>query len=374
MKFCKKCVQLDTRPGIKFNQEGVCPACEYIEKAQDVDWNQRKQELLQIITEHNKHKKNKEYDCLIGVSGGKDSTRQAMFVKHELGLKPLLVCCTYPPEQKTERGADNLANLINLGFDTITISPSPKIWKRLMRQGFFKFGNWAKSTEMALFGSVPRIAIAYHIPLILWGDNPAIQFGNLGVGSLKWDGNMMKNTNTLSGGPDAVIEEGMQENEIIWYRYPLEDDMRSANIQLVYLGYFWKDWSKLTNAHFSIVHGLDIREELPIAQGALHPFEALDENFVMVNQMIKYMKYGFGKVADEACELVRAKKITREEALELMKKYDGKCARKFILEFCSYLEITEDQFWQVAESFRNKEIFNKKEDGSWELQYPSLSA
>ena len=367
MKYCKKCVQPDTRPSIKFDENGICPACTYVDKAQYIDWEERQQELLKIVEKYKKHNKINHYDCIIGVSGGKDSLRQAMYVKDVLKLKALLVSCTYPPEQQTERGAYNLANMIKLGFDTISIGPSPKIWKRLMRQGFLKYGNWAKSTEMTLFASVPRLAIAYHIPLILWGDNPAIQFGNLGAGSMTWDGNRAKNTNTLSGGPDVLIEEDMQENEIIWYRYPSDEEMVMANLQIVYLGYFWSDWSKINNANFSIAHGIDIRQKNSLKQGALNQFEALDDDFVVVNQMIKHIKFGFGKVSDEVCEMIRSGSLTREEGFKLVKKYDGKCDNEYVKRFCQYIEISEEKFWEIVESYRNLEIWKKNESGEWQL-------
>src|SRR3989344_1830050 len=98
MKFCKRCVQPDTRPSIRFNDEGICPACQYVDKIPDIDWQARKEELKEII-KLGKENNVSGYDCIIGVSGGKDSTRQALFVKEQLGLKPLLVSCAYPPEQ-----------------------------------------------------------------------------------------------------------------------------------------------------------------------------------------------------------------------------------------------------------------------------------
>src|SRR5689334_16483626 len=104
MKFCTKCTQPDTRPGIKFNEEGVCPACYFAEQAPIVDWSVRRQELEEIAEYGRKHNLN-GYDCIIGVSGGKDSLRQCLYVREELGMNPLLVSCMYPPEQQTERGA-----------------------------------------------------------------------------------------------------------------------------------------------------------------------------------------------------------------------------------------------------------------------------
>jgi len=369
MKYCKRCVQPNTRPGIEFNKEGICPPCQYMDKFRDIDWKARKEKLKEII-EFGKKKNVSGYDCIIGVSGGKDSTRQSLYVRDELGLKPLLVCCSYPPEQLTERGAHNLANLISLGFDTISVSPAPQTWKKLMRIGFLRFGNWARSTEMALYACVPRVAIAYHIPLIFLGENPAIQLGDLGVGSLTWIANKMKHSNTIEGGPDSLLKkkDNISDQELIWYRYPSDDEMEWAKLEIVYLGYFWKDFNKVDNAKVSISNGLEIRDDIPENVGAIHPFEALDDDFVIVNQMMKYLKFGFGKVTDETCEELRLGRIDRKKAIELVKRYDGKCNIRYIKNFCKYIDIKVDEFWKVAESFRNKEIWEKDKAGRWKLK------
>src|SRR5512140_2383078 len=135
MRYCKKCVQPDTRPGIKFNEEGICAACLYTKAPDEIDWAARRKELDKIV-DFAKQRNVSGYDCIIGVSGGKDSMCQAFYVRDELKLKPLLVSCTYPPEQQTERGAHNLANLVSHGFDCISVSPNPQVWKTLMREGF----------------------------------------------------------------------------------------------------------------------------------------------------------------------------------------------------------------------------------------------
>ena len=218
MRYCKRCVQPDTRPGIKFDEEGICPACRFAEQSDNIGWSARLR-VLEKIAETGRRNNVSGYDCIIGVSGGKDSTRQSMFIRDELGLKPLLVSCTYPPEQVTKRGVYNISNLISLGFDCICVSPDPKIWKILMRQGFLKYGNWCKSTEMALYASAPKVAIAYHIPLIFLGENPAIALGHLDVGSVTWDANKMKYCHTLEGGnPDKLLVEGITEQDIFLYR------------------------------------------------------------------------------------------------------------------------------------------------------------
>lgn len=141
MKYCTKCLQPDTRPGIRFDVNGVCPACNYHATLTDVDWEERSRELDEIVAfgQANNHS---GYDCIIGVSGGKDSTRQALFVKNVLKMNPLLVNLSYPPEQVTQRGVDNVSNMVSHGFDCISVNPAPGVWQALMRKGFFKYTNW----------------------------------------------------------------------------------------------------------------------------------------------------------------------------------------------------------------------------------------
>ena len=242
MKYCIKCLQPDTRPNIKFAASGNCPACEYFATLDGIDWDSRRKILDEICAFGIAHK-SWGYDCIIGVSGGKDSTRQALYVKHILKMNPLLVCCTYPPDQVSERGAFNISNLIDHGFNVVIVGPSPKVWKENMRTGFYKYGNWQKSTEMALFASVPRLAIAYQIPLIFWGENPALTLGELGVRSDGYDGNQMKWGNTLGGGDLSwLYGNGIKPQDILPLQYPSDEEMARAKLRIVYLGYFWKLW------------------------------------------------------------------------------------------------------------------------------------
>lgn len=372
MRYCKKCVQPDTRPGIQFDETGVCLPCRFHEELDHVDWAARRKELEAIAAWGRQHNVS-GYDCIIGVSGGKDSTRQAVFAKEELGLKPLLVCCTYPPEQITERGARNISNLICLGFDCITVSPDPKVWRKLMLQGILNYGNWCKSTEMALYASAPKVAIAYHIPLIFLGENPAIRYGEIG-GSLDGDANAMKYCHTLEGGnPDNLLTEDIREQDTISYRYPTDDEMEWAKLRVVYLGYYIKDFISFKNAEFSVRHGLEIRNDPPEDIGEAYGFEALDDDFVVVNQMLKYLKFGFGKMTDLANDAIRMGMMTRQEAVRLCQKLDGKCANRYVEGLCDYLGISEEKFWEEAERFRNRQIWEKNGGGEWRLKTPLKS-
>jgi N-acetyl sugar amidotransferase len=365
MKYCKRCLQPDTRPNSKFNIAGTCPACEYFEQLQFVDWQERYETLKDILEGYKLNKKS-HFDCIIGVSGGKDSTRQALWARDKLGLKPLLACLSYPPEQVTQRGVNNISNLIELGFDVVISSPAPKTWQKLMRIGFDKFTNWCKSTELALFSSVPQIAIHYGIPLILWGENPGLQLGDLKtLGRNGYDGNNLRYMNTLSGGvADWIIEAGFAQKELIPYQYPTPKTFDKHSLQIVYLGWFLGDWSLINNGMYACTNGLEIRKDTVQNTGDLLGITSLDEDWVTLNQMIKYYKFGFGRVTDYVNEEIRLGHLTREQAIELVEQYDDSCSEKYIESFCRYIDISVKQFWEKVYASVNRDLFSIKSNGT----------
>ena len=370
MKYCKECLQPDTRPNTLFTGAGICPACNYFHLLKKVDWDERYGILVDLVNSFPKSKKHK-FDCIIGVSGGKDSTRQALFVRDKLGLNPLLTCLSYPPQQITERGVDNISKLINLGFDCVIAAPAPGTWQQLMRHSFDRFTNWAKSTELALFSSVPQLAIRYDIPLILWGENPGLQLGDLKtLGRTGYDGNNLRNMNTLSGGAlDWMLEMHKDVGDLIPYRYPTLEDFDQANIQIVYLGWFLGDWSLVNNASYACLSGLEIREDTVENTGDLYGVTSLDEDWVTLNQMIKYYKFGFGRVTDYVNEEIRLGRMTREQGIFTVTKYDDSCSDNYIESFCKYIDISVDQFWKQVRGSVNLDLFSLESDGSIRRKY-----
>lgn len=364
MKYCRNCLQPDTRPNTAFTPDGICPACDYFEKTKDVDWQERYEILLDLL-EHYRRPPGRPFDCLIGVSGGKDSTRQALWARDKLGLKPLLVCLSYPPEQVTQRGVDNISNLIELGFDTVISSLAPQTWRRIVREGFLRFTNWAKATEQALITSVPQLAIRYKIPLILWGENPGLQLGDLKtIGRTGYDGNNLRYMNTVAGGGlDWMLQAGFKASELNRFLYPIPAEFDAAGIQIVYLGWFWKDWSLVNNGAYSGANGLDIREDTVENTGDLWGVASLDEDWVTLNQMIKYYKFGFGRVTDYANEEIRLGRLTRDEGIALVERYDSSCAPSYVESFCEYIEISVDQFWEQVRASVNRTLFEVRPDG-----------
>ena len=366
MMYCKLCLQPDTRPGIIFDEFGICPACNYHRTLTEVSWEERKNDLL-LLKNLGQQNTGSGYDCIIGVSGGKDSLRQAIFVKEVLQMNPLLVCLSYPPEQVTQTGVNNLSNLSNHGFDCLTIQPAPEIWRKLMRKSFLTYANWCRSTELALFSSVPRMAITYQIPLIWWGENAALQLGDLNVmGESGWDGNNLRKMNTLSNGDYAwLLDDEIKRNMILQYMYPDEDEVERAGLQIAFLGYFWKVWSLRENGMYAALNGLEIREAKPWEIGDPTGVTSLDEDWVTVNQMIKYYKFGFGRVSDYVNEDIRRGVLTREQGSMLVEKYDGKCSNELIESFCDFINISVNVFWERVDSAVNERLFTKVSPGEY---------
>ena len=364
MKYCKSCLQPDTRPNTFFDAGGICPACTYFSALQDVDWEERV-EILKDILARRQRAPGQFHDCIIGVSGGKDSTRQALWVRDYLGLNPLLVCLSYPPEQVTQRGVENLSNLIELGFDVVVSAPAPGTWRALKRDGFDEFTNSFRSTELALFSCVPQIALRYGIDLVLWGENPALQLGDMkALGRTGYDGNNLRYMNTLTSGKQWMLARGFDESELIAYTYPEVDEFLAADLKIIYLGWFLGDWSLVNNAMYACGWGLQLRTDDVAATGDLFGVTALDEDFTPINQMIKYYKFGFGRTTDYVNEEIRLGRMSRDEGTELVRRYDSMCSPDYISAYCSYLGIGVDRFWDKVRAACDRRLFEIDASGA----------
>jgi len=364
MKYCKTCLQPDTRPNTYFDDKGICPACNYFNALADVDWEERLDILRDLFVKFPR-RKGQYHDCIIGVSGGKDSSRQALFLRDRLGINPLLVCLSYPPEQVTERGVSNLSNLIEHGFDVLVSAPAPQTWMDLKKEGFKKFTNSFRSTEMALFSTVPQIALRYNIQLVLWGENPALQLGDMKtLGKNGYDGNNLRYLNTLSSGLEWMEKTGKTKNELIPYVYPSPDAFEKAGLQIVYLGWFLGDWSLVNNASYSCTTGLEIRSDTVAKTGDLYGVTALDEDFTPINQLIKYYKFGFGRVTDYVNEEIRLKRMSREDGIAVVELFDDAQDQSYIAQYCDYLSISVDDFWKQVYQAVNLELFRIDDSGN----------
>ena len=364
MKYCHRCLQPDTRPNTQFRDDGLCPACHYYDRLQEVDWQERFEILQDLIAQFRAAKVNSTTALLVLVVVRTAPAK--LYGCDKLGLNPLLVCLTYPPEQVTERGVTNLSpcrawlRCTHSGTSAGDLAPTcSRCFSSLYELVPF-------STELALFSTVPRLAIHYKIPLILWGENPGLQLGDLKtLGRTGYDGNNLRFMNTLSGGGlDWMLEEGFVEKDLIAYRYPDAEEFDAAGLQIVYLGWFLGDWSLVNNGLYSCASGLQIRDDIAENTGDLYGVSALDEDWVTLNQMIKYYKFGFGRATDYVNEEIRLGRMTRDEGIAVVERYDGCCGPDYISSFCEYIGIDVEQFWHQVHANLNRELFDLEADGT----------
>ena len=360
MKYCKICLDPETRPRTSFDNKGICFACNsYHQDNQMFSYNNRLRIFHELI--NNFKSNNKYYDCVLGVSGGKDSTRQAIWLRDKFKLNPLLVCCSYPPEQVTDVGAKNLSNLMKLGFNIIISAPAPGLWKKSVRKGFL-MGNYLIGPEIALYSSLPQIAIRYGIKLIFWGESPALVWNDKKT-KLKngYDGNALRNSNTLKNCDISWLRKiTNNKSHLLPYKYPSIKEFKKNNLQIIYLSWFWKNWTFINNAKYSCLNGLETKKDSIKKTGDLYGLTAIDDAWVSLNQMIKYYKFGFGRVTDLLNFEVRYGNITREKAIKYAEKYDGKCSQIFINDFCKYIGITKRDFEKYLLKIVNRKLFNVK--------------
>ena len=370
MRYCTQCLNTDTRPNIVFREDGLCYPCANYLTPSKIDWDARRKDLKKIV-DFAVANNQSGYDCIVGVSGGKDSTRQALHIKEHFSLKPLLVSMNYPPEQISQRGVDNLSNLISKGFDCINIGCSPVLWKKAMRHAFLKHGNWAKSTELALFSSVPRLAVAYQIPLIFWGESAASLLGEMGVlGSVPFDGNRLKNSNTLKGGEIGwLTSAGFARESILQYIYPSDEDMIKAKLKIIFMDYFMGEFSSFLNGNFAALRGLSIRKPNPRRDPDYYGTSMLDEDFININMFVRYLKFGFGRTSDNVNVDIRYGRISRQQGIELVSRFDGNYDPALLEKFCSFIGISTEDFWRTADRFVNKGLFKKVEEGVYRPKF-----
>tara|TARA_B110000438_G_scaffold234431_1_gene230830 strand:- start:276 stop:1400 length:1125 start_codon:yes stop_codon:yes gene_type:complete len=362
---------VDTRPGLEIDDKNICFPCKIKKDELSIDWGNRRKELDDIIKWAKPFQSDRKYDCIVSVSGGKDSTRQALLVKDELKLKPLLVSCVAPPDYITSLGIKNLENLIKIGFDCISVTPSPQKWRLLARESLSKYGNILKASEMALYATAPRVGTNFKIPLIFLGENNALTYGD-GGGSLGGDANNIKNNNTLSGGdPTELLPSHYTKSDVIWHYFPSDKDLKRANIRLVYLGYYFKDFNNYKNTEIALNNGLELKKNInSLETGSIYNNDALDDDFQHVNQLLKYLKFGFSKVTDEMGEAIRLNLVSKDKAEELIKEYDGRCSFFYINNLCKYLGLTIDEFWDIAKRFINTKIWTPTSKDCWVLKHP----
>jgi len=363
MKFCKKCLYPSTKPQLQFDERGICSACNNYKLKDEVDWGKKKVDLLHILDKY-KSKDGSKYDCIIPVSGGKDSTFQTYTIKETFGLNPLAV--NFHPHDQTEIGRKNLENLKQLGVDCIEFSPNPIVYSKLAKFGLVELGDFQWPEHIGIFTIPVQVAVRYKIPLIIWGENPQLEYGQ--PTNIDTDTILDREWNEKNGGyfldkikPKDMTKYGFKTKELIPYIYPSDDDIRRIGVTGIFLGSYIK-WDLFKQLDF--VKELGFSENDEVKEGTYDKWENLDVYFTVFHDYFKFLKYGFGRTTDHASIEIRYERITREQGIELVKKYEGKIPRKYLDKFLKSADISEQEFHDICDKFTNKEIFLTNEDGS----------
>ena len=363
MKYCKECLYPNTKPQLQFDERGICSACNNYKLKDEVDWGKKKEDLL-LILEKYRSKNDNNYDCIIPVSGGKDSTFQTYTIKETFGLNPLAV--NFHPHDQTEIGRKNLENLKQLGVDCIEFSANPLVYSKLAKFGLVELGDFQWPEHIGIFTIPVQVAVRYKIPLIIWGENPQLEYGQ--PTNIDTDTILDREWNEKNGGyfldkikPKDMTKYGFKTKELIPYIYPSDDDIRRIGVTGIFLGSYIK-WDLFKQLDF--VKELGFSENDELKEGTYDKWENLDVYFTVFHDYFKFLKYGFGRTTDHASIEIRYERITREQGIELIKKYEGKIPRKYLDKFLKSADINEQEFHDICDKFTNKEIFLTNEDGS----------
>jgi len=363
MKYCTKCLFPDGKPNLGFDTNGVCDACLAQEEKEKIDWDRRRKELEEIINPY-KNNKSSNYDCIIPVSGGKDSHYQTHIMKNEFGLTPLLV--SFHPRDFTEIGRQNIENLKNLGADCIEFSVNPLVYKKLAKYGLTELGDPAWPEHLGIFTVPVQIAVAFKIPLIVWGENSQLEYG--GPASSRNNPYLDREWNEKFGGyfrdkvgPEKMLKHGITEKELKFTEYPSDEEIKQVGVTGIFLGYYLK-WDAKKQVEIVKKLGFNVLDEHN--EGTYTNYENLDTKYVAIHDYFKFLKFGYGRATDHASIDIRNKRLTREEGLDLVNRYDGKIPTKYLDDFLEDFGLSMEEFLKICDKFTNKELFKKDNSGN----------
>ena len=363
LRYCTRCVMPDSKPDLTFNQDGVCSACQAFEMRRAIDWRTRQQELETLLSKF--RSKDGSWDCVIPVSGGKDSTYQVIKML-EFGMNPL--CVTATTCDFSEIGRRNIDNLKQLGVDHIQVSPNPKTRAKLNRIGLMEVGDISWPEHVGIFTIPVRVAINYGIHLIIWGENSQNEYGGPAIAQDRniLDRGWLEEFGGLLGLRVSDLAEvyGIAKKDLNPYEYPTEQELASAKIVGLFLGHYLK-WDGLTNFLLSQASGF---ESMPVrVEGSMVSYENVDNFQTGIHDYFKYLKFGFGRATDLACLHIRRERISRQEAIQIIHEVDGRFPwtylGKSLGEILSPLKVTVEEFMDVCDRFTNHNIFQTNSDG-----------
>jgi len=375
VKFCKKCVMSNQRPRIVFDKEGVCNACRYAEtKKKSINWEARKKQFIELCNKH--RSKDGSYDVIVPCSGGKDSSTIAHRLKHEYNMHPL--CVTFSPPVYSEIGWQNLRRFINAGFDHYLVSPSGILNRALTKLGFILLGDHNEIFDHGQMGAPFRVALDRNVKIVMYGENGEAEYGG-SVDDADKPGRDWRDFEKcyFSNSVDNLVKIGLEDGYIkkedinarsldIFMLPPIEE-LKKGEVEMHWFGYY-HNWTPQENYYHAAEHtGFQANPEGRTI-GTYSKYAQLDDRTDSFLYYMMFIKFGFGRATSDAAHEIRDGHIQRDEAVALVRRYDGEFPHKDFQIFLDYLSIAEDEFWQIVDRFRLPHIWEKK-NGEWKLKH-----
>jgi N-acetyl sugar amidotransferase len=384
--FCKSCVVSNQRPSstiefkssistkketISFDDDGVCAACRYSNiKDKEIDWQDREGQLIRLCKEFRSKQGN--YDCVIPGSGGKDSAFTAHILKYKYNMHPLTV--TWAPHIYTDIGFQNFQKWIHAGFDNILFTPNGRVHRILTK---LAFENLLHPFQPFIIGQrhvAPRFSALYGVPLVFYGENQA-EYGNNMADNFRptMDPRFFEDVSNLNniflGGVSAeslIKEHSFVYEDLIPYLPPDKEKIKSVGTTVHYLGYYLK-WDPQECYYYAAEHtGFSANTER--TEGSYSKYSSIDDRIDPFHYYTTLIKFGIGRATYDAAHEIRNNKITREEGVALVKRYDSEFPKKYFKEILEYMQISEDKFWEYVNRGRSPHLW-KLQDGDWSLRH-----
>lgn len=371
MNYCTKCVMPCTRPGILFNKKGVCTACQSYENRKKVDYKKRWSELEELCNRYRGMNGAHDYDCMIAVSGGKDSHYQTYIMKEVLGMNPLLV--TVEDNFKmTNAGIHNLKNISEaFGCDVISMKPNIRAQKKILRYTFEKYGKPTYFVDRYIYTYPLHMAVKFNTPLLVYGENISYEYGGADAVETYSAKGQVANGVACGIPTNEILSAGVALNDLNFFEPPASELLDT--LEPIYLSYFI-EWNSFRNYEIAKQNGFhDLTHEWNRTHH-VEQFDQVDTPAYLVHSWMKYPKFGHASATDYCSRMIRYGMISRAEAIELVKKHDHDLDPRSVREFCEFAGYSEKEFWEIIDSHYNKDIFEKDSGtGRWILKEDKLT-
>jgi N-acetyl sugar amidotransferase len=365
VRYCRKCTVSNQRPRITFDENGVCSACNFSEyKRTKIDWAERERELIELCNRHRKN--NGEYDVIVPCSGGKDGSFVAHQLKYKYGMNPLTV--TWAPLWATEIGRRNLDAFIRSGFDNVLGTPNGIVTRKLTQLSFSHIGDPFQPFIYGQTNFPLSMAIKHNVSLIMYGENGEVEYGGDMKNAHRPNREIQDHDKHYFSGlpPEFWVQHGISLNDLKPFMAPKYEEIVKNKTEIHFLGYY-KFWDPQENYYYCREHtGFTPNTER--SEGTYSKYASLDDRIDGFHYYLGFIKFGIGRTTSDAAHEIRDGKITREEGVALVKRYDGEFPQRYFQEFLDYCGITAEQFHEVIDSWRSEHLWQKTGDG-WKLKH-----